>query len=142
MHSHGTHAFFFVGHAQVISNILDERPTNAADIVESISLKIKTKQMTTSSSVSDAPAGSEAVAAAAVRSTLFEKPEDDEELDDDDQTPAVADVVGTCKLFEDAGESADHSPCVLSKQTQLPLAIFYASSLPCSQRQPRKCARA
>lgn len=91
---------------QVISNILEERPTNAADIVENVSQKVKSRQLPSASAVADSPAGSEAVAAAAVRSKLFEKPEAEDDLDDDDMTPAVADVVGTSKLFGDAGRHA------------------------------------
>eukprot|EP00038_Savillea_parva_P007408 m.169946 g.169946 ORF g.169946 m.169946 type:complete len:502 (+) comp13172_c0_seq1:58-1563(+) len=89
--------------ANVITNILDERPSNAVDLVEDVSRKVKMRQVTTASAVTDAPAGAKAVAAAATRSTLFEKPEDDDDYDDDESAPTVADVVGTCKLFEDAG---------------------------------------
>jgi radial spoke head protein 4A len=89
--------------ANVISNILDERPSNAADVVENVSLKVKSRAQKTASVVADSPAGTEAVAAATTRSALFEKPEEEEDLDDEETEPPVADVVGTCRLFEDAG---------------------------------------
>mmetsp|Transcript_19784 Transcript_19784/g.51504 ORF Transcript_19784/g.51504 Transcript_19784/m.51504 type:complete len:504 (+) Transcript_19784:55-1566(+) len=91
--------------AGVIGNILEERPANAADILESVSMKMKSswQNVAAASSVADSPAGSQAVATAAVRSKLFEKSEEEEDLDDDEGVPAVADIVGTCKLYEDAG---------------------------------------
>jgi len=87
----------------VIATMLKERPANATDILESVSLKVKATNSQTESVVAEAPELPEAVVVAELRNKLFVKDEDVDLDEDDDVTPPVANVVDTCKLFEDAG---------------------------------------
>lgn len=91
--------------ASVITNLLDEKPANPADLLEKVSEELKADDLGTATTIQDKPAISTGIVTAEMRTKLFTKGdgEDDELLEDNDATPPIHDVLHSCQLLEDGG---------------------------------------
>lgn len=91
--------------ASVITKLLDERPANSADLLESVSQKIKSEDLSSFSTIQDKAAQTKGYATAETRAKLFSKGdgEDDDLLEDNEATPPIHDVLNSCQMLEDGG---------------------------------------
>lgn len=86
----------------MISKVLDERPTDAIDRLEDLSLQVKAGQfVNTASTVKDVEEPSGEVTLAQKQEKMYEKGEE-EEIDEDSE-PVIDDVISEMQLFNDAG---------------------------------------
>jgi radial spoke head protein 4A len=92
--------------SSVLSNLLDERPENAADTFEEVSRQIKADQYVESTTMKSEGDPSSQVALAQTQEKLFKKAEGDEapeEPEDDEAEPVIDNVIEQMNYFEDAG---------------------------------------
>lgn len=87
--------------ASVISKLLDERPPNAVDVVETVSQTLKSDghQQT---GLKETPAIAGQVKLASHQQALFKRGDPDD-APDEDATPVVPNVIESSRFFEDAG---------------------------------------
>jgi len=86
--------------AQVITKLLDERPDNAADLIESVSSQVKSNQFVDkSNTIQDRPQEHASVALAKSQAALFRE----EGEKGEDEEPVVPNVLQIASRFEECG---------------------------------------